>query len=306
MNLSSSILFTLLYGDIFQYPYTIDELIGWLPGSIWAKKSVQKQLRYLIRRKKIFYRKPFYTIYGHRKNIPLRLNREHHAVQKWEKASRAASFLRFIPTISFVGITGGLSILNVDEEDDIDFYICAKKGTLWITRFLSTVLMELCAVRRRPGSQEVKDAICLNMFVTDDALAVPRSQRNVYTAHEVLQMQPLWERGRAYADFLKKNAWVASLFPHKWREVMQKIQPKAGKIPHPHEQCSVIIKLLQLLEKPAKHVQLWYMRKKRTSEAVSDTVIRFHPHDARLRILSLLGSRIKRYHLPLDKIFFQT
>lgn len=312
-NLSLSILFVLLYGDIFHYPYTADEIISWLPRKIWTKKEVQKQLRYLVKKKNIFYSTPFYTINGHTKNISLRLSRKQYAVKKWEIAVHASSFLRLIPTISFVGITGGLSILNTDKEDDIDFYICAKNKTLWITRFLSTILMEVCAVRRRPGSRDVKDTICLNMFVSEEALGVPQSQQDVYTAHEVLQMRLLWERGKSYAGFLEKNTWVALLFPYKWREVTQKIQLKpnrktggnsqkatAGRLTH----WSPVIQFMYLLDKPAKYVQLWYMKKRRTSEVVSDTIIRFHPRDARLWIFSQLQSKLQQYHLPLDKKIF--
>ena len=335
MSLSSQILFTLLYADIFQYPYTFDELIGWMPKNRWDRNAVQKQIRYLLRIKSISYKTPFYTLYGHTGNIATRVNRERIARDKWKKARRAANILRLIPTILFVGVTGGLSMQNADEGDDVDFFICAKKGTLWITRFFSTLLLEICGIRRHPESKVVKDAICLNMFVTENALAVLQSQRDMYIAHEVLQMKPLWEREHAYRTFLLKNRWVSSIFPYKWKEVLRNI------LRHPESRNNVRGKLsegpyfdnrsvsfdssafgfrmivsliynfqlccvhfLRLLEKPAKHIQLWYMKRRRTSEVVSDTIIRFHPHDARNWIPTFLWSKSKKMHLPLDKNFF--
>jgi hypothetical protein len=305
MNLSSSILFTLVYADIFQYAYTFDELAGWIPNNKWNRKAIEKQLQFLRRKKIISWKAPFFLLYGHTKNIQIRLNREQHAISKWKKARRAVCILRAIPTIMFIGVTGGLSVQNADESDDIDLYICAKNGTLWITRFFSTVLLEMFSIRRRPETRDVKDTICLNMFVTEDALAVPHQERDLYTAHEVLQMDPLWDRGGAYSIFLRKNSWVSEIFSEKWKDVMQKHKRKRSR--HQHGIFMVyVVRLLKILEKPAKYLQLWYMNKRRTSEVVSDTVLRFHPHDARLWIHTRLQSKLRRYHLPLDKNFFRT
>jgi len=305
MNLSSSILFTLVYADIFQYAYTFDELVAWIPENIWKKKAIQKQLQDLIKKKIVSEKSPFITLYGHTKNIQVRLNREQHAISKWKKARRAVCILRAIPTIMFIGVTGGLSVQNADEGDDIDLYICAKKGSLWITRFFSTVLLEMFGIRRRPEMRDVKDTICLNMFVTEDALAVPHQERDLYTAHEVLQMELLWERGGAYTAFLKKNTWASEVFSQKWKEAIQKHKSKhVSSKQRPFIIC--IESFLKIFERPAKYIQLWYMNKRRTSEVVSDTILRFHPHDARLWIRTRLQTKLKRYHLPLDKNFFRT
>ncbi|KKS88164.1 MAG: hypothetical protein UW37_C0037G0007 [Candidatus Gottesmanbacteria bacterium GW2011_GWA2_44_17] len=304
MNLSSSIFFTLSYGDIFQYPYTEDELFSWLPKKSWTKKAVQKQLQYFLKRKKISFVGPFYCIRGHTKHRKTRLQREHEALFKWKKAEFAASFLRFVPTITLVGITGGLSNFNADKDDDIDFYIGTKPGTLWISRLLATLLMETAGIRRRPEDTEAKDAVCLNMFVSESSFMVSKREQDIFTAHEVLQMKPLWERGNAYAHFLKKNRWVSSVFPNKWKEVTYRLKSKKATV-RQYGQFQIVAHILRILEKPVKHIQLWYMRKRRTTEVISDTVIRFHPFDARIWIRGLLEEKIKRLHLPLDKNIFQ-
>jgi len=303
MNLSSSIFLTLLYGDIFQYPYTEDELFIWLPRGAWTKKAIQKQLRYLIKKKIISYKAPFYCVWRHAKYRKTRLQREHGSLGKWRKAESAASLLRFIPTITLVGITGGLSNFNADTDDDIDFYIGTKPGTLWISRFFATLLIEAAGIRRHPEDKDVKDVICLNMFVSEKAFMVSKKEQDIFTAHEVLQMKPLWERGNTYAHFLKKNKWVSSIFPNKWKEVMYRLKSKK-EIIREYGQFQFLTQFLRMLEKPSNKIQLWYMNKRRTSEVVSDTVVRFHPHDARLWIHKRLQLKLKRYHLPLDKNFF--
>jgi hypothetical protein len=303
MSISSSLLFALIYADIFQYPYTYDELVGWMPNNIWHKNDIKKIIRQLLKIKKIFYSEPFFTVYGHKKNITTRVRRERYALDKWMKAEHAANMLRFIPTIMFVGVTGSLAIRNADRQDDIDLFICTKNKSLWITRFLAITLLELYGIRRRPEEHQVKDAICLNMFVTEDALSIPPKERDIYVAHEVLQMQVVWERKGTYGSFLHKNRWVRNFFKHTWMIVVQKHKKMQPRITY-HEANKFVIHFITLFEKSAKRIQLWYMKKRRTTEVVSDTIVRFHPHDARKWIYVSLQKKLNQYDLPLDKIFF--
>ncbi len=62
--------------------------------------------------------------------------------------------------------------------------------------------------------------------------------------------------------------------------------------------------LFRLFEPLAKFVQLWYMRRHRTEEVITDTVIRFHPKDARVWIKRKLATRLSRHNIPLDRIFY--
>lgn len=302
MNLSSSILCTLSYADVFRYPYTIDELISWMPKNRWTQTVIRRQLALLIKDKKIECRDSLYVLFGQSASISLRRTREVYAKEKWEKAKRAASLLHYIPTIELVGVTGGLSMMNADKNDDIDFFICTKKGTLWISRLLATLSMELFGIRRRPASRKLKDVICLNMYVDETALSVRPQDRDLFTAHEVLQMRVLWERPGCYRLFLQKNSWVRSWFPRVWKNRMQQTL-----------ECSVTTtassaffsRFLSLLEQPAKFLQMWYMHKRRTTEVVSDTVLRFHPRDARIWIRKTFEKKLQQRHLPLDRNFFR-
>lgn len=59
-----------------------------------------------------------------------------------------------------------------------------------------------------------------------------------------------------------------------------------------------------LLEPLAKYIQLWYMGRHRTHEVITGTMLRFHPKDARVWVRQKLGTRLKRYSIPLDKVFY--
>ena len=263
---------TVLYADIFDWLLTQEELRLWCIGV---------QPKVLPRMKK-----PSLS----------RRTRERWAKKKWEKARRSARFLRFIPSILLVGVTGGLSRNNVKKTDDIDFFCITSSGTLWISRLLAIVVIELLGTRRRPGETKVADKICLNMFMSEDSLQVTKLDRDLFSAYEVLQMTPLWERRSAYTRFLETNQWVKKFLPNAWEWRTKNKQLSAGR----QNRNS----LLLFLEPFARTLQHWYMKNRRTSEVIEAGVLRFHPRDARVWIKQAFKKRLSRYNLPLDKIFY--
>jgi len=59
----------------------------------------------------------------------------------------------------------------------------------------------------------------------------------------------------------------------------------------------MVEKIFTQLEALARGFQLWYMRGKKTTEVVSPTLIKFHPKDARGRVLKTYDERLKKLGL---------
>lgn len=293
--LETRILAAVAYADVFRYPMTVRELSLWTPSRVpMSVRSVIRSCKTLVAQKKIAYNPPFYFLKGHEHIIRTRIHRLVVSSAKWKKIRTVARALQLIPTIVLIGVTGGLSMNNADTKDDIDLMIVTKGKTLWTTRFLATVIISCIAKRRKPNDTEIADAMCLNMFLTDRAMTVVKNEQGWYAAHEVLQMAPAWERGSAYRNFLKANAWVRHWFPAAYAE---KKRLKVLRV----SLRTKDIKLYRFFEHPLKHLQLWYMKKRRTTEIVSDTRIRFHPVDARLWITRAFVKRLRQLKIPLDK-----
>lgn len=200
---------TVAYADVFDYPLTIEEF------RLWYVKRRNLPLRLppgVVRQGAYIYLKGRWSIVSERKKRLLA------SKEKWRIARRVGRWLRFVPTIQLVGVTGGLAMDNVDYKDDIDLFIITKSNSLWTTRLLATIVVDLLRVRRKPGETDVENKICLNMFVSEDALSVPAKERDLFAAHEVLQMKSLWDRGGMYAKFLVKNKWVEKFLPNAWEE----------------------------------------------------------------------------------------
>lgn len=266
---------TLAYGDVFNYSYTRQELIRWFLFYPVHTIAFPKGTGFLLKNKKRYWQN-----------------------KKWEIAKKAGQLLAIIPTIQLVGVTGGLAMNNARQKDDIDLFFIVADDTLWITRMIVTIIVDLLGFRRRPNDVSVANKVCLNMFMTDGFTALPRGDRDCFTAHEVLQMVPLWEQKWSYKNFLRSNRWVKTYLPNAWKE------KNTTKVVQVCTSFRLVILLLRMFEWPAKKLQLWYMARNRTNEVISDTMLRFHPVDARLWVRRKLKARLSKYHIPLDKIFY--
>jgi len=285
ITLRDAMIATISYADIFDYPLTEEEVRIWLP---YVHKYSRRSLK-----------KMYSSYHFGRGQFETRKKRAVWSADKWVYARRVAKLLKIIPTIKLIGITGGLTRFNARDADDIDFLIITAPKTLWVTRGFSTILLDLFRLRRRPSDTKLRNLICLNMFMDEDGLMVPLKEQDLFTAHEVLLMTPLWERDGAYRKFLQANRWVRRFLPNAWGKRNQELD-ESYSLPLIHASGF----LLQLIEPVAQFIQLRYMNSRRTTEVISDKVIRFHPRDARVWIKRELKERLTRANVPLDKIFY--
>jgi len=211
-SLQKRILKTLVYAGIFDYPLTFNQLKKFLITS--QKKDFKIGD---IKLKEIAKKGNYFFLRGKEKIIKERKRKEKYADRKLKIAQQVVRVLRLIPFIKMVAVTGNLAMRNANQEDDIDFLIITQRKRLWLSRFLAVVLLELLGKRRRPEEKEVKDKICLNMFLDEDHLEMSEKQQNLFSAHEILQLKSLYEKDKFYDKFLDQNRWVKK-FLANWKK----------------------------------------------------------------------------------------
>lgn len=292
----TSILKTICYADIFEYPLKEEEVELWVTGKNEDSPASQaRALRAGIKRANgvIAHKNSFMFLKGRDWFLELRHQREIFSQKKIAIAESIASFLKRTPTIKLIGVSGSVAMVNADEDDDIDLFIITSRNSLWLTRLLATIIVDLLGKRRRPNDTYVADKICLNMFVDEDSLATSKDRQNLYTAHEVCQLKVLYDRDNTHQKFLAANVWVRKFLPNGIDiKILRYKDTKSKEKKSPNILISQYLSILNWL---AKHLQLLYMKRHRTHEFVTDHCLFFHPKDYTQDILSAFEQRVKVY-----------
>jgi predicted nucleotidyltransferase len=236
---------------------TETELIRWSTGK---KVDLKNTDRILFRHKS-----GHYYLDDKEGLVLKRLMHERASKKKIVLARKAVKLLSFIPSVQMVGLTGALAMNNASEESDIDLMIVTSKNSLWVTRILSYALLLTFGFKvRRFGQKNEKNKLCLNIWLDETSLGW-RGKKNIYTAHEISQTIPLFDRG-VYGKLISENEWIKEYWPNAvgFRGDSQKEAKKS---------------ILSIFENIARVFQFNYMSKKRTRETVGKKIALFHPTD---------------------------
>jgi len=211
-KLQRAILRTLAYADIFDYPLTLEEIHRFLIGQEVTKSKLKTILnsQFSIPNSQ----SGFYFLRGREKILATRKKREKWSQKKMKIARKVARWLRLIPTIKMVAVTGALAMENSDKEDDVDLLIVTAKNRLWFSRGLVVTFLRFFGLYRRP--RKIKNMICPNMLLDEEHLVVHKKEQDLFSAHEVCQLKVLWEKDGIYQKFVKENQWAKRFLPN-WK-----------------------------------------------------------------------------------------
>lgn len=280
----TSVMRTLVYSDIFDFPLTKEELAYYLhsPKKVGKNELLEalKSLSPYLEQKN-----NFYALSGRAPLLDERIIRQKHSRDKLLIAQSVATYLSLIPSVLFIGVSGSVAVGNAKKEDDIDFFIITKRNTLYTTRLLALCILQLLGKRRKRNERYPQDKVCLNMLITEDALRFPPDRQDLYTAHEIAQLLPLRERDRTYEKFLQANSWVNAFLPHA--------RGRAGVTSV--KNFDFLGGMLSLLEPFCRIMQVTLMKSHHTREEISPQRLAFHPKDTKRHILSQYQRRINAY-----------
>jgi hypothetical protein len=197
---------TIVYADVFDYPLTPAEIHFYLEGVAAAPAEVENALRHgRLLPQYLAYRPPYYMLPGREEISQIRQRREAVSQVLWPAAARYGRLIASLPFVRMVAVTGSLAVNNVDERRgaDIDYLIVTGNGRVWLSRAFIVALVRLAARRGY--------ALCPNYILSENALIFP--DQNLYTAHELLQMTPLYGLD-VYQEIRRLNSWAAQFIPN--------------------------------------------------------------------------------------------
>ena len=199
-SIEHAVLEALAYSDIFDFPLRIEELYRYLP----LPAGLSDLAETLNSHNDLFEKcDGYYFLPGRRGSIVLRQEREEASRPAFRRALRFGYFLGALPFIRMVGLTGSLALLNCDRNADIDYFLVAAHGRVWLARAFALLVGRVTAVRG--------NTLCPNLIISE---RVPEwRQHDLYSAHEVCQMIPL-SGDAVYSHLRQANSWTNGFLPN--------------------------------------------------------------------------------------------
>ena len=199
-DLDTAILRTILYADVFRFPMAAREIHHFLIAeNPCSQADVEEALSASSRLAEALIQSDgWVALAGHADQIGVREEREAASTHLMLEARRYGRWLACVPFVRMVAITGALAMHNAaSAQDDVDYVLVTAPGRVWLARACAILVVRLARFR---GIE-----VCPNYVLAETALAQDR--RDLYIAHEIAQMIPLF--GFAVYDAMRaRNAWA--------------------------------------------------------------------------------------------------
>lgn len=204
--LKEAIIQTLKYFDIQDHPLTLLEISKYLlkqENSSTFKLS--EILEAVESADEIQTFNGFYYLSGRRAIAQKRWQSSLYSTPRMNRAQKFLPFMRYLPFIRAVAVSGSEAINNSGEGSDIDLLILSAPKRIWLARVFATAYFQALGMRRH--GQLVANRFCLNHYIEQGKeLAY---DRNIYTAIEYVSLIPYFG-GRDIYDFQKRNlSWIS-------------------------------------------------------------------------------------------------
>lgn len=205
-TLDLAILKTIIYGDIFNFPMTIQEIHHFLIHDTPVEfRVIEQQLQSSdLLKQKLRFDGTYYALNHRSSLLELRREREEMMTSLSPRMMFFGRILAYFPFVEFVGITGALAMHNPSTaNDDLDYLVVTRPGRVWLARASTILLVRLMRLRNIE--------ICPNYVLASDQLK--QSRQDLYIAHEIAQILPIFNP-ELYERFRNQNPWTHTYLPN--------------------------------------------------------------------------------------------
>ncbi|MFZ2663837.1 MAG: nucleotidyltransferase domain-containing protein [Patescibacteria group bacterium] len=256
---------TLAYSGVFKYPLTYYQLISMLISKDGLNsKQVKRELKKQTKEDLIDKVDDKYILHGVE---PIDWDkRKENTENILKRNKKVLEYIARIPWIKMIAVTGSVANYNAEEKSDIDLLFVTSKDRVWLTR--GFVFLTLSILNKLPKEHENRE-ICPNIFIDESKLPWTKKRRNLYVAQNIISMQPIFEKENMYFKFIYENRWIRNYYPN-------------FKINYPDDFSKLKLSksiLMKFIEKIAMISQLIYMKKRMTTETITNKLIHFNKND---------------------------
>ncbi len=213
-KLEQNIFATVCYYDVLKYPLTLFEIWKYLMVENYQENIEKLQARIHILdianclektflKDKIENYQGFYFLHGQKALVSERISRNKLSEKKYKRILKVVRFLRIVPFVRMIGVTGRMAMKNAQEKSDLDLFIILEKEHIFTGRILVTLVTHILGVRRY--GKKIANRICLNYFITTSSLEI-RTQ-DIFSSSEYFFILPVFGFA-CFQKFQKANSWI--------------------------------------------------------------------------------------------------
>lgn len=129
-TLHDAVLLTLCYREIFEFPLTRQELHRYLILASADESALDRSLTELEGRH-VTLMEDYVLPVGGESMLELREARRRASAHCWRWALRYARWLRWVPFVRMVGVTGSVAVHNAEDTADIDLFCVTAPQRIW-------------------------------------------------------------------------------------------------------------------------------------------------------------------------------
>lgn len=203
MDKPHSILKTLLYFDIFDYPLNVAEIRKFSNITV-GSADLEENLSLLSEKGKIFSDGQYFGLNEDDSQFKKRNVLNKRADDIMPKAYQNGHLIMKFPFVRYVYISGSLSKGVYAEDDDIDYFIISDQNRIWISK----LFLKLYKFFVLGDSYE---EFCINYFKSLDHLEI--KDKNLFTATELVTLIPIMECS-GFDSIYSANLWALDLLPN--------------------------------------------------------------------------------------------
>ncbi|MCS6835161.1 MAG: hypothetical protein NZ750_03980 [Anaerolineae bacterium] len=291
LSVDRAVLCTILYADVFAFPLNLDEIAHFLihPVPLPRELIAQRLMQSPFLRERLYMQDGYYAICERSDIVALRQAREQIAEGMMAEAVRYGRWLAHIPFVRMVALTGALAMRNpAHPRDDYDFFLITAPRRVWLARLCAVVLVRLARLR---GVH-----LCPNYLLAQDDLA--QARRDLYMAHEVVQMIPLYGR-EYYERMLAENDWTQDFMPNAQQRTQAYLSEVDGRLKAWLERMLAgrLGDGLERWEQRRKQRRLTRLLSHESDARLDSSSVKGHFVDHGQRVLAAYRERLQRYGL---------
>lgn len=273
--LEKKMVLTLAYSAQFDQPLSLEQLEQRL---LQVKTDQHLDISNLLNSNLVNYQHDYITLATHQIKSSKLESKIKSSQLKIAQAQPLVRWLKRLPWVKAVAVTGSVAVDNAGVNDDLDFLIVTGQQRLWLVRPVVLFLAIIFGKRRDVRGNHRDNSWCFNLFLEETTLKMEPDQHNIYTAYEVLQAKFIYDRAGVEARWLAENAWVQPVLPNFYRDRLTEVKNKQKKV---ESRQTYENKIWLVLNWIFFKLQYWYMKPKITRERISLQVAFFHPRDTK-------------------------